>query len=312
MYGGGYYGVGYVNRLLKAGYNVIGILDKEPKNVKNPPVPVSVPELSVNRFGYIDEVFIWICVSNGFLHLEIARKLYSMGYKKILLLPLFLNSKNAKEMICSYNSFCLGNYNADITFYENIWDVYASDYILSENSGYVTVQIPENHLYGLSTDKDTRRSNPFSLHKVTKNNPLKDDEFVPLRHLKENFIEIFDKNRNDLYSDFESALFNNSDVFIQCAGFAQLSKSYKYWYILDGYHRASFLLIKGFQTVPMRVRKEEWNIYFKEDKAQNLMSYLKNYFVLPYKIDHPAFVNLPIKNSESGEEFRKLYSDLFP
>ena len=311
IYSGGYVGKGYAKRMVAAGYNVVGILDIKPENVINSPVPVFYPD--EDTFTRFPDAFVWICLGDSVQHIKISRMLNGFGCEKLLMLPLFLDGKRSKRMTNAYNAFCLGDYTVDIPFYKDLWSVDAADYVIDEIAGFVTVLVHKNHLNGLKPGivQDTSRSNPFSLLKVTEDNPLTDDDFESLSLREDKYKSTFVGKRSDLYKVFESALFSNPDFFVQSAGFAQYRASGKFWYMLDGYHRCSYLLLKGFRAIPLRVRFDEWESYFNASKAQALMDYCKTLDSVPKEIEHPAFMRFPVDPLKSDAIFMQRYSELF-
>jgi hypothetical protein len=175
------------------------------------------------------------------------------------------------------------------------------------------VLVHKDHLYGLKPDiiQDTNRSNPFSLLKKTEDNPLTDDDFESLSLREDKYRAIFADKRNDLYKVFESALFSDPSFFMRSAGFAQYRASGKFWYVLDGYHRCSYLLLKGFRAIPLRVKLDEWECYFNASKAQALMDYCKTVDSVPVEIEHPAFMRFPVDPLKTDAVFTQRYSELF-
>ena len=311
IYSGGYEGKGYAKRLAAAGFNVVGILDIKPENVINSPVPVFYPEEIV--FKRFPNAFVWICLGDSVQHMKISRLLNGFGCEKLLMLPLYLDGKRSKEMTFAFNAFCLGHFTIDIPYYGDLWNINAADYVLDKNAELITVMVHKNHLYGLKPTivQDTKKSNPFSLLKVTEDNPLTDDDFDSLYLLEDSYKSIFMDKRNDLYQFFESALYSDLGFFVRSAGFAQYRASGKFWYVLDGYHRCSYLLLKGFRAIPLRVKLDEWECYFNASKAQALMDYCKTVDSVPVEIEHPAFMRFPVDPLKTDAVFMRKYSELF-
>ena len=311
IYGGGPFGVDCANRMIAAGYAVAGIMDINPNDVKHSPVPVFLPTSAGVRYT---EMLVWICLANGEPQTKIARELSSLGFKRILFLPLYLDSKAAKQMIAAYNAFFVGNYAVRIPRYDELWRVKTKDYILVENSGFVTARIHKNHIYTTEAVFDETTDNPYSLHK-TLNNPYTSDmpyvPNVPLYELNDFYMKRFQKIRFGLYKFLEDALYGNPDYFTDCPCVCALNKN-GCWDLIDGNHRAAFLLIKGFVTIPARVRRDEYARYFREDAAQELMNYCKDVGSLPFVVEHPAFSRFPVDcGGTSVARFSERVTSLF-
>jgi hypothetical protein len=307
IYGGGIFGIGCAGIMLSAGYNIAGIIDINPDGVKDAPVAIYTPDTAAIKFC---GAFVWICLANGEQHSKIARELSRLGFNKILSLPLHMDSKMAKTMIVAYNSFHIGNYSCQIPHYSELWHVKAEDYILSENFGFVTVRIHKKFIYTTKAVFDKTTDNPYSLHK-TLNNPYEPYEpYEPLHKFNDFYFERFQNKRIDLYKFLETALYVNPDFFIDCPCACVINEN-GIWDLLDGNHRASFLMIKGFAAIPVRVRREEYIRYFREPDAQALMDYCKTLDSLPAQVSHPAFMRFPVDERQPDAKFRALRENLF-
>jgi hypothetical protein len=292
IYGGGIFGVGCANRMIASGYNVVGIIDINPGQVKDSPVPVLTPDAAATKYPGI---FIWICLANGVPHTEIAMNLSLRGFERILFLPLFLDSKTAKSMIRAYNAFCIGNCSLEIPSFSKLWSATAEDYIINENSGFVTARIHKNHIYTTDIIFNKMTDNPYSLHKTLNHPYALYQPYEPISKLIDFYKNVFQNYRSELFNFFEATLYTNTDYFIDCPCACTINKNGT-WDILDGHHRATFLLIKGFTAIPVRVKREEFIKYFNEEDAKELMEYCKKGGTLPFASEHPAFLRFPVNN----------------
>jgi len=305
IYGGGHLGVSTCNMLLGAGYNVVGVLDRN----RNIDIKTSIKVYCHGEEPFIDGACIFICLNNGLQHTSVARMLRARGYKKIIFLPLLINTMAAKKMISIFNCLMVKDFAhlKNIPLYDEIWKLFIEDYFLREEEAFVTVMIPSSLVYtGKSKISDHHPFEDYTLD-VTDNypgfefdSPLNTSKFFELNGFKE---------RPDLILFFHNALSNDFDFFIDAASPAQFN-SKGYFNLLDGHHRAYFLIQNKFFSLPLRVLKAEYEQYFNHKAANALMEYCKELDELPLKIMHPAFVRFPVNNNLFDEKFNVLHNAL--
>jgi hypothetical protein len=309
VYGGGIFGIGSAKRMITAGCNVVGIIDINPSQVKDSQVPVLTPDDAATKYP---GAFVWVCLANGVPHTEIALSLSCLGFERILFLPLYFDSKTARSMIAAYNAFCIGSYSAEIPSFNKLWSARAEDYIISENSGFVTVRVHKNHIYTTDIVFNEMTDNPYSLHKILNNPYVPLEPYEPkvlLLNLNGFYKKRFCNARHELYDFMEVNLYANPDFFTNCPCACTLNEN-GHWEILDGNHRAAFLLIKGFTAIPVRVRREEFIKYFNEENAEELMICCKKDGTLPFALEHPAFLRFPIKDGIVSTQFKAIIKKL--
>ena len=297
VYGAGNLGLSVCQNLIDAGYNLIGILDQKGSADIQAPVAVYRP----GEEPFVENACVCICLYNGLQHTPIARQLRLRGYFKILFLPLFLSTKASKKMIEDFNSFVAGRLNTiiDIPFYDELWKINIEDHILREAGEFVTVMIPVDHVFTVKRKLD--EAHPFDAYSpevlitipgFSHDSPL----YTAADYASERLME-----RTDLHCFFERALFHGLEFFIDAAPPAKLNPR-GYFNLLDGHHRASFLLHRGFRGIPVRVLRAEYEQYFNQEAANTLMSFCKDFDELPFAVNHPVFVKMPLKKDVSKSE----------
>jgi len=330
IYGGGVYGVGCASAMLERGYNVAGIIDRAPEGVNDAPVPVFLPDEALSQFG--NGVFVFVGLARGTNHMEIALMLSGKGYGRFLCLPFWLGGARAKAMTAAYNSFFTGDEQTDIPYYDDLFILTPDDYVMNETSGFVTAWISKEHLFADFSNTVPAIDNPYFLHTTL---PYVYDDLLTKEDIKveEGLLEKtgtgtgiipnfrkplytwnafyrkgFEKRRKELCVFLEQAFNNSIDYFTRIPSPVTLSECGNHWFILDGHHRSAFLLLKGFNTIPICAKREEWETYFRAAESQALMDIVKMSPVLPYMIPHPAFSLFPVKalGYENLEETAKL------
>jgi len=306
VYGAGNVGIYVCNRLLAAGYNVLGLLDRNKGRMEfHAPVRVFQP----GGEPFTPDACVCICLNNGIQHTSVARALNQRGYNKILFLPIFLNSMPAKRMIGAFNRFIAGELDTmkDIPLYDKLWEVHIEDYLLREEGEFVTAMIPSIHVY--TSKKKFEDRHPFEVYSPEAlcdtpgffhDSPLG----TAADYARDKLAE-----RGDMYAFFQSALFDGLDFFIDAASPARLN-SRGYFNLLDGHHRSSFLLHNRFKGIPLRILRGEYEEYFKQKAANRLMAACRDLDSLPFSVNHPAFIRFPVREYEADAKFLRLYNML--
>jgi hypothetical protein len=304
LYGAGNLGIYTYDKLLSTGYNVLGILDQKGALDKHVNVDIFKPE----EEPYVEDACIIICLLNGLHHIPVAQKLYSRGYTKILLLPMHLNSRPARTMISQFNHMISDELEllTNIPLYDELWKVNANDYFLREEGQFVTVLVPVSHIY--TNKRKFEGTHPFEVYSPEViNTPAGFHHDSPIETAM-NYTDDAIRKRDDLYSMYERVLFEGLEFFIDSAPPARYDLK-GYFNLLDGHHRSSFLLHRGFKGIPVRVLKTEYEIYFNQKAASDLMDYSKTLETIPFEVTHPAFVRFPVQNRKDTK-FENLSNQL--
>ncbi|MDR0378628.1 MAG: hypothetical protein LBI62_01530 [Candidatus Accumulibacter sp.] len=316
IYGGGLVGCTLCDRMMRAGYNVVAIIDRAPEKVTGAPVPVHTAATCHEKYG---NAFVYVSLRSGTDHMEVARCLRNAGFERILFLPLFLRSAAAAKMTDVWNDFFEGNYGGGIPCHVDLFTVDPNDYILRRTREFVTVIVHKDHICTTKEERDA--DNPYAIHcsemsysdKVeierAKKHGVLDAPIVSDRVRK---FAILDDNTNKKRKGLlNSTLFDMNGFYIHAPSIAAYDREKGYFNLMDGMHRAVFLVGRGFTGVPLKVKESEYLEYFRRDEAQALMDYCRDLDSLPREVKHPAFVWLPVCERAADSEFTRLYERTF-
>lgn len=311
VYGGGQIGVGLCRRLMKQGVDVCAIIDRTPEGVMNAPVPVMTMDACLRSNG---NVLVFVAIGNGLAHPEIARVLRRAGYTTILHLPVFLRGERAAAMTRAWNAFYSGDYAVPCASFDELYTLRAEDYILSKLSEYVTSIVHKDYVYTVRRSYDGMDHDYVDYFKwqdqsqeiIEKATNVRLDD--PVVKTLFPFDTLFTKEQVDFYR--AKTFFDLSDYYREAASVAVFDEASRRFNILDGSHRAFFLERHGFDGIPLKMKKSEWEVYFREAQAQALMDYCKNLQSLPLVVKHPAFMSFPVRHREPDAEFARLLGDV--
>ncbi|MNG68192.1 hypothetical protein D3C76_156050 [compost metagenome] len=313
IYGGGQIGVGFCRRLMKCGVKVRAIIDRNPQGVTNAPVPVLSVQACLQAHG---DTLVFVAIGNGLAHPPIARALRSAGYMRVLHLPVFLRGARAAAMTRAWNAFYAGDYAVPFCSVDELYTVCAGDYQLSALADYVTAVVHKDDVYTVrrsyeGVDHDYadyfkwQGQGQDVIDKAT-NVRLGD----PLVKALLPFDELFSKEQLDFYR--AKTFFDMGDYYREAASVAIFDGVSHRFNILDGSHRAFYLERQGFDGIPLKMKREEWDAYFKAPQAQALMDYCRHLHALPAVVRHPAFMSFPVAEREPDAEFLRLLQGVCP
>lgn len=274
IYSAGLFGRETVDKLKERNYEVCCIIDRNPVccEYKNIPV-ISVTEIEL--LHNIEDLVFFICLRNGLLHEDIARILYGYGVNKIIYLPDGKSLDKMHRYRQNYRFMTMGEF---------------------ENMSHVPVYFPEKSQYIIC---ETNKSIVFwcscedlYIQKKNKNNPWEDPEdyidikvrdadyyfnlFYFLRggvkkkdvmkymmlqgyHTEAQQEECL-SDRMHLYETYENAMKYDPYFFADSPAKSVYRKE-NTLYILDGVHRTVYLMLKGYDRVPVQVKKEDYFLY---------------------------------------------------
>lgn len=313
VYGGGQIGVGFCRRLLQHGVSVRAIIDRKPEGVADSPVPVMSVEACLQQHGNVP---VFVAIGNGLAHPEIAHVLRGVGYTTILHLPVYLRGEKAAAMTRAWNAFYSGDYATPCASFDELYTVRAADYILSTLSDYVTSIVHKDYVYtvrrsydGIDHDyADYFKWQGQSQDLIDKATNVRLDDPVVKTLLP--FDELFTREQAEFYRS--KTFFDLSDYYREAASVAVFDEALHRFNILDGSHRAFYLERQGFDGIPLKMKKDEWEAYFRERQAQALMDHCRTLHTLPVVVKHPAFMSFPVREREPDAEFMRLLKDLCP
>lgn len=313
IYGGGQIGVGFCRRLMQGGVNVRAIIDRNPQGVTNAPVPVMTVEACIQEIG---NARVFVAIGNGLAHPPIARVLRSVGYTKVLHLPVFLRGERAATMTQAWNAFYSGDYAAPFASFDELYTVRADDYLLSAFADYVTAIVHKDYVYTVRRSYDGIEHDYADYFKwqgqeqdvIEKATNVRLDDPAVKALLP--CDELFTKAQLDFYR--AKTFFDMGHYYREAASVAVFDGAAHRFNILDGSHRAFYLERQGFEGIPLKMKRAEWQAYFRECQTQALMDYCRHLQSLPVVVKHPAFMSFPVLEREPDAEFLRLLEGVCP
>lgn len=321
IYGGGELGRSFFRQLMKDGFCVQGIIDRNAEKLK---AEERIFILSVECFAHYfknDDVVI-VCVHNALWHTEIVESLKRIGVNNILFIPLNKDYSRlwSNEMLKAYNYFINREYNKlkNIPTLSLLLDhsITPAKAVLKETDNSVMCWIDITSLYtSESVGYATKRYAPVELEAYA-DTPMpgmipyvnlfrllagqeggEADSFLRLCKRFQNSIdeysdEEFISDRFDLYNELSSQFNFGIERFIEsapdckwnCKGFFNL---------LDGMSRTTFLYTRGFQFVPVKIKRNEFNNWVNETGIKKVLPTLPP--TTNWEIEHPGFIEYPVR-----------------
>lgn len=329
IYGGGEVGNSCYRKLKEQEYYVLAALDQ------NKAGEHIVEGLYTYRLGTepaaIDRenCIVVICLANGMLHKEVADKLYSMGYMYIVFLPMRHCMEDVKKRVLTrlYNSFLAADPEL-LEYMVSDYGQYATTQIdtqssiIREAANHLTVWMRLEMLFSESVvlwQGDRTKIHTKDLYKdrnIACGNPCKtlfdyfalqaDSCDIYFDSKKEPGLSCVEKNqelcqRETLYRLFRREYEKGMDFFIEGAP-PVIWNPRNYCNLVGGHHRTLFLLHKGHNLFPVKMKKEDFERWLNIEVFRELEQYIcvnkieEFYAPLP----HPCFLNFPAKWEDQG------------
>ncbi|MBF8775880.1 hypothetical protein [Pseudomonas fulva] len=313
IYGGGQIGVGLCRRLMRSGVQVCAIIDRTPEGVANAPVPVMNAQACFQAHG---NTGVFVAIGNGLAHPAIARDLCRVGYTNILHLPVFLRGQRAAAMTRAWNAYYSGDTSVTFVGYDDLNSLRAQDFVLSESSGYITAVVHKDDVFTVKRsypELDHDYADYFKwqdqgadvIDKAT-NVPIGDPAVKAMLPCE----QVFTQEQLDFYH--AKTFFDLGDYYREAASVALFDPHLHRFNILDGSHRAFYLERQGFDGIPLKMKRSEWEAYFKEPEAQALMDHCRGLASLPTVVKHPAFMSFPVREQAPTAAFSGLLRSVRP
>ncbi len=313
VYGGGQIGIGLCRRLLKRGVNVCAVIDRDPQGVVGAPVQVMSAQACIQQHGNTQ---VFVAIGNGLAHPSIARGLRSVGYTHILHLPAYLRGQRAADMTRAWNAYYAGDPTVAYCSYDDLNTLVAHDYVSSASSGYVTAVVHKEDVYtvrrsyaGLDHDYADYfkwQGQEQALIDTATNVPIGDPVVKAMLPCE----ALFTKDQLDFYH--AKTFFDMGEYYREAAPVAVFDSALHRFNLLDGSHRALYLERQGFKGIPLKMKRAEWEAYFRAPEAQALMDHCSGLASLPMVVQHPAFMSFPVCEQAPDAEFLHLLEGVRP
>lgn len=262
-------------------YNIAGIIDKKIliKQKLNSYLYLGLSD--VRSLGNKEKAACIICLNNGLEHDNVATELHTLGFEKILYLPMMIKDTILSQHIYreSYRSFINGNY-ADVCIPQYVADYYYEFLVITKNSSRISFWCPKQMLRtGTKEQYKTAiktRNVDSSLLKYT---DCTIDEFTPYLSLFEalgknseqdasEYLQLqrnSDEDRQKLYQDriklfsiYEERFKYDMTFFMDSPAKVEWNKN-GWLNIVDGLHRVYYLNYKGYSFYPVETSEDSFN-----------------------------------------------------
>lgn len=321
VYGGGTLGRSFYYQLKNDGYLVNGIIDRNADKITN---KEGISFFTIKDFAdiYKGSEIVIICVHNALWHAEIVDALKPLGIENVLFVPLGkeFGRRKSDEMMKAYNHFVNREYDSlnSIPTLSSLCDkkLNVQRSVIHETDESVVCWIDITTLYtSESVAYATQRHAPKELEQFA-DTPMpgmlpyvmlfrllagqsegEGDSFVRLCKRFQNSIdeysdEEFLNDRFDLYDELNTQLNFGIERFIDSAPDCRWNTK-GFFNLLDGMSRTTFLYTKGFQYVPVKMKREEFDYWAYQEGLDTVTNVLPK--TTNWEIEHPAFIEYPAR-----------------
>lgn len=308
IYGAGTFGQNIYEKIKKI-YNVKGFIDRNVKKIDGVDIPVN----NLQYFSEHKNCTVIVCVHNGNWHYEIAENLWACGFEKIVFLALAdtYRQKNAVRMNRIYNLLLEEQYSdlSNIPYYREIRKKTNEEKIIRQNSDFVVTWCKKNWLYtynrSLKKNEEISKLNfkaYFDVPMIAQRMYVSLFRFFMYGTGSADLYIKTMKERNNSFEMSEEDFFQEQYAVYQLLereyekGIEAISNmpidvrwnSRGYFNIIDGHHRCIFYWLKGMQSMPVRMKREDYNIWLNSIWQKKVQKLLKEKNLLSaVQLNHP-------------------------
>lgn len=278
--------------MLSEGYKAKGFIDKKAHEIREA-VPCWLMEEFICANRENANIVIIFLLQNALQHEEIARIFVAEGYKKILFIPADMGSEERRKMYGIYNTFLEGEYS-------KLCNIPDGDEILKERhtcrelartgEKWLTYFVPSELLFSydggqLYGDENIRFCLPYrELYEYLSGKCETCSCYMEFMGKQDNAEFLIDRRK--LFLSFERERNLGMGYFVETAAFVNWNDR-GYFNIIDGHHRAAYLAYKGYDQIPVRMKKKDFLKWKNEEEAVKLSSVCN----LPCPIPLPGFAD---------------------
>ena len=328
IYGAGILGRKTYEQIRKV-FCVRGFIDKRKEFIS---MDSNIPVYRIDELIDLQDCVVIVCVHNAVWHYEIAEKLYSVGFSKILFIAVNneFNQNVANDLNRAYNFFLEGEYEKlrEIPCYGLLKQDIYSENVIRKNDNYIVLYCRRELLFSNNEIEESIKDK-FTKEHIMLNMDRPLPAFIVYLSLMKYFMH--SEGSPDLYISLMKNLNNNFDMdeteFLedQWEIYQLLEQEYEkgldwfkyspltvkwnkkgYFNIVDGHHRAAFYYMKGVKNFPIKMRKEDYACWINEPMVDAVKRVLEtNVPQLP--ILHPYFCNVKYKMHEYEETTVEIF-----
>ena len=311
IYGYGKVGRNLHRKLLEQGYHVVGIIDRNAEQFAPIDNCASLrpEELDTESTDHI----IVLTLQNILEHERVVKLLLTKGMKKIV----FLNRSDPKtydKWFKAYNELVYDEIISNFEF------PYATIEIDSECRSYyreesesIIVEVPVSLLF------TTMESPPWQNINITafkEYNALYDvllsgkydfpkdiESYCDILCGPSRSMEDYLQDRFLLYKMMQAEYMNHGISFFRNAPpTAQWNREKRYFNLIDGHHRASFLFNIHVNAIPIRISREDYEEWYNEAAVESCRTYMEQHRIkCTYTpICHPFFYDIDYSAEKGG------------
>lgn len=303
------------NALEKCGFRILGYIDRRAFELESYN-GLPVWEIQAIPHSLIDDnTIIYVAVKNVFEHEKIANQLRKYNFKNIIYKPynslLGLGNDSEQKLSFLYDKLFSGVYTNDLDF-EQLKISHAEALHdwgkIYEKNGITLAYIPVDYIFtnnylnnpmekwgniciaAFFTHIDFFR---FLAHYMDAEPMAYLNEYCIFTAQLQNKIHITEawkhnviENRSQIYEQMRLALDIDPDFFIRNAALAEWNSEKKYFNLLSGKHRCTFLSAMGKRYIPLKIKSEHYNQYINKEEIEPVYDLLDEHEIV---IPHPFF-----------------------
>lgn len=335
IYGAATTGAIIFKNLYNSGCRVIAFLDERAEEISNYyQLPVWNLKNQIHE-KISKETIIIVAVKNVFEHEKIAKKLWNLGYTKIIFRPYQCMCGKGNEndwlLNAAYDKIFSGEVEVEgkcIQAFEK--STLKNAAIIEEIGEYVIANIPVPFIF---TDKKGKGDNLWSdipclgliphlglflLFSGIYNDDYKEYMLYCREAAQKSggiitskaWEESVYKNRLDVFNHMQYSWEHDREFFVRNAVEGRYNEN-GYFNINSGKHRIAFQIVKGSRYIPLRIKRTDFEKWSEKEKAENILDYLyqNNTEALPIFLKNPYLYHYP---TEAGLFYENiLYNMLF-
>lgn len=327
IYGAGEIGKSVAFNLIHSGYQVLAFLDKHKGRgetmIEKPVYMFGAESVDVDK----SKCVIVICLSDGLQHKSVAVELWKEGYQYIICLPMnfAVSFKKRVDLSIRYNLILDGQFSkikkvesfgiylkAQLNCMDSVIRRFGDNYIAwvreeilfteclqmwtGDKSKVFTT--PDNQNINITVFDGYREL--FQYLQGESNGCEGYWKSSALEKTQQEKCAMIEK-REELLRTYEREYGLGLEFFIAAAP-QTIWNERGYWNLQGGHHRMIFLQQRGHVLFPIRVRKNEFDVWCNRDKLKEVKKYIsshnKNKTMVP--IPHPAFLNFEAERELQG------------
>lgn len=328
LYGAGEIGAGCAQKLIDNGYQVTGFIDRKKSGVE-PVSRIPIYQFGIDRIDVVkSDCIVIICLADGLQHKDVALGLLEKGYRYILCLPMNLPiPPEKKTQSCVRYNLALDGLLQELGEIDD-FGTYLTCKLECEEA--ILMQLGEMYITWVREEclftewERLWRGDKSKTHGTEDGQNINIAAYTEFQQLfwyldgesstceeywkcykldrtpeeKEEMV----KSREKLMRSYEREYAFGMDFFIASAASAVWNDK-GYWNLHGGHHRTCYLHQRGHVLFPVRVHKDEFELWCNREKLDAVKRYLSKHHIskTAVPVPHPAFVNFEAERELRGD-----------